>query len=364
MATSARTVKQGESINLFIEVRNFDGVLVDSSTTPVVSIFDFDSDPRNSATVDADAIVLDSTTVTSVANGIYQYTYTVSVDAHVGTWFDRWVITIDGISSTAILQFDVTASAGNTAASTNEGTVVLMPNNAIVITITDDIQAEDGSALTDGFQYYFTTPYTPLHSTVKKVRLKAGAYMTSIPDDTISLAIFEGSLEADAITFGMAHPPRTAVTYVVDTRTIVGTNVRYTGLWPVTTSRSGGSYFRLALEKYTTCMAVWFILSNSLGPTAKKKRLADFSVDYGDGSLKDFMGSLRDECSEWESVLQSGGHITKGASLPPGIGLKGVSHGDHPPIGRTIDPGNRRPASNTKLQRIVHGSWYHTYRNR
>jgi len=362
MATAARTVQQGIPVDLFIEVRDFNGVLIDSDVAPTIQIYSFDKDPRNAGITVADAT--ETGAPTKLAQGIYTYEFTPAADAHVGTWFDKWGITIDGVASTAILQFSVIATPGSTDASVNEGTQVLMPNNAVIITLTDSIEATDGSVLTDGFQYYFTTTYTPMYSTVKKIRLRAGAFLNNVPDDTISLSIFEASREVDALIFGMTSPPRMSASYYIDTRTIPGTNVRVTGAWSNSGGRNGGPYLQLAMSKYASCMAIWFILSNSLGPTAKRKRLADFSVDYGEGSLAEFIKDLRKECEDWENVLQAGGFITKGGSLPPQFSQRGVDHGDHPSIGRRIDPSSNAPASNVKVQRHVDGLHYHSFRRR
>ena len=363
MTTTARTVKQGSSINLFLEIRDIDGILVDSDVDPVISIFDFDSDPRHASTTDAEALVLNSITITRVAQGIYKYTYTVASDAHIGIWFDRWVVTIDDIECTAVLQFEITPAVVVTdAASVNEGTTVLLGNNVIIITIADTIAATDGSALTDGFEWYFTTTYSPMFSTVDKVRLRAGLYLRDVADDTINLAIFEGSLEANALTFGMANPPTSYIQGVP-----VGWKLASGEISPTYFSGSFGNarYLGLAREKYVTCMSIWFILSNSLGPSAKKKRLADFSIDYGSGDIKAFMDDLTKECQGWEEVLNSGGWISRGSSLPGAMAIRGAYDPDAPPIGRRMLRNGNIPAMNTKVQRPTRTSrWKHTYRNR
>ena len=363
MATTDRTITQGNTITLFIEVRDIDGILVDSETSPQVSIFDFDSDPRQSTTADAEALVLNSTTVTRVAQGIYSFSYSVAVDAHVGTWFDRWIVTIDDVLCTAVLQFDINASSPVIdAASVNEGTTVLLQNNAIVVTIDDSIMATDSSVLDDGYEYYFTTSYSPLYSTVKKVRLRAGVYLKNVPDDTINLSIFESSLEADMITFGMVFPPE-----IYDAGYPAGWELSSGEISPTFFSGRLGNpqYLGLAREKYVTCMAIWYMLSNSLGPTAKKKRLADFSIDYGSGDIKAFMGDLSTECERWEEVLNSGAQISKGSSLPSRMSVRGAHDPDAPKHGRRMLHSEGIPAMNTKV-RYPHSNsrWKHTFRNR
>src|SRR5678815_2490442 len=75
----------------------------------------------------------------------------------------------------------------------------------VVITLSEDIADVDGVTLGSEQIFYFTTIYTPLYSSVRKVRLEIGAYITNVVDDTINLAIFEASLEADQISFNQGN---------------------------------------------------------------------------------------------------------------------------------------------------------------
>tara|TARA_R110002020_G_scaffold268819_4_gene484144 strand:- start:21300 stop:22382 length:1083 start_codon:yes stop_codon:yes gene_type:complete len=352
MPTSDRTVIQDNNITLYIEVRNTDGVLITPDAAPTVSIFDFDSDPRNGTTTDADASVLDAAS-TLVAQGIYSYVYTVAAAAHVGIWFDRWKITVDTEESVAIMQFEVTATPGSTDASVNIGTTALFNDNVVIITLSDGIAATDGSILSDGYQYYFTTEYSLLYSSIRRVRLRAGGYMSNVPDDTINLAIFEASKMANSITFGLKRDSiGLPISYQLSSGEIAP---NYGG------SLSNGPYLSLARVEYSTCMAIFYILSNSLGPTAKKKRLADFQVDYGDSSLSDFIDGLKKDCEDWEFVLNAAGYLNKGSSLPISTAIRGSMHPDHPRTGRLMSRNNKSSAANTKVRPGVGRSWQHTY---
>lgn len=363
MATANRTVIQGETISLFIEVRNAQGVLVNSSTTPLVSIFDFDSDPRLSDTADSEALVLNDIGAVNIANGVYRYDYDVATDAHVGIWFDRWAITIDGVICVPVFQFEVQASSPVTdSASVESGTNSLLQNNVVVITLDKSIAATDGTSMSEDFQYYFTTEYSPLYSSVRRVRLRAGEYMRTVPDDTINLAIFDASLEADAITFGMQNPPE-STSFGYRRGYQVGSG-RINHTFFLTNGRNG-QYFEHARKEYVTCMAIIYILSNSLGPAAKSKRLADFSVTYGDGALKEFMDDLKNECAEWERVIQTGGFISKGSSLPMRVTSKGIYNPDIPHMGRRMLENNPYPAANTKVRSpLPYSRWKHTFKRR
>lgn len=351
MATADRTVNQGDNITLYIEIRNFNGTLIEPDSAPTVSIYDFDSDPRSADTVDADALVLDASS-TLIAQGIYSYTYTVGAAAHVGTWFDEWTVSIGGVDSVAVMQFDVLGVG--TGASTNEGTTVLLGDNVVIVTVSN-ITALDGTTMAEDFQYYFTTQYSNLYCSVKQVRLRAGGYMSSVPDDTINLAIFEASEMADAVTFGLTRNDGLRTSYIVGNGAISPTY--YSGGGRL----RNGPYLDLARTQYACCMAILYILSNSLGPTAKKKRLADFSVDYGEGHMTDFMNDLKKCCEEWELVLNAGGYIVKGGSLPATSAIKGSMHPDYTRAGRLMHADNSLPAANLKVRPGIGRSMRHHY---
>ena len=344
MIPAYRQVRQNTNITLYIEVYNFDGVLVDADSLPEVSIFDVSHDPTNPDTLDTDAIVIDATS-TRISRGIYSYTYSVGANASVGTWFDKWSVVLDGSESHVVMRFQVIANGG-TAESTFSPAPVLLENNVVIVTLSPSIEDTDGNPLTGGYQYYFTTVYNPLYSSVKQVRLRAGGYMSNVPDDTINLALFEASLEVDSMIFGFSREPGGCgykVSYTTNNGLISPT-------YYINNYITGGPYLDQAKKQYALCKAIIFILSNSLGPAAKKKRLADFQVDYGEGSLKEFMNDLISECKDWEKVLESGGYLTKNVSLPIATAIKGLHHYDYPRIGRLPDEGNTFPGANSKYR--------------
>lgn len=370
-----RTVQQDESVTLFIEVRDIYGVLVDSDVSPLVSIFDFDSDPRHPSTDDTEAIVLDASLtvlgtglqvgtnlVQRVAQGIYSYEYDVADDAHVGTWFDRWVVVIDGVESEAILQWSVTPGTTITdPESVNTGTDVLYPNNVVIVTVYPGIEATDGSVLTEQFQYYFTTVYNPLYASIRQIRIRAGAYLSSVPDDTINLAIFEAGLAANSLVFGMQYPVGNGgipVGWEMGTGEI---NYGFGTSGNITNAR----YFNHIRQQYVICKAICSLLGNSLGSTAKKKRLADFSVEYGDSGIGGFMDKLCKECHELEMILNSGGALSRGSSVPMNVAQKSVYWFDQPDIGRRFTAPQHQngiPAYNTKQQCHPRSNYKHIFR--
>ena len=267
----ARSAQQGTIVTLYIQILDRFGVLQDSEIDPTVSIYDFDSDPRQSGSTTAEAIVLNAsqTSLGAVgqqgiylmvreAQGIYSYQYDIALDAHVGTWFDVWTFTLDGAAQTFYGQWNTLASASTTDPnSIVDVTNTLLMNNVIIVTLDASIAATDGSTLGEDFEYYFTTKYNPLHATTKQVRVRAGAYLQTVPDDTINLAIFEASREADAITFGLAYDTSTLpVSYELPSGEIAPT-------YAVSRIRSG-PYMTLARRNYAICMAIWMLLKSFL----------------------------------------------------------------------------------------------------
>ena len=47
----------------------------------------------------------------------------------------------------------------------------------------------------EDYSFYFTTTYNPLYSSIRKLRLEVGAFISNVPDDTVNLAIFEACRE-------------------------------------------------------------------------------------------------------------------------------------------------------------------------
>jgi hypothetical protein len=200
------------------------------------------------------------------------------------------------------------------------GTSQLFENNRITVTIDSSLLDADSNELGQEYEWYFTTTYNPLYSSVRKVRLELGPLVSQLPDDTINLAIFEASLLADAISF------------------------------PASTTNT--EYFEVARREYVTCLAGSMLLSNK-GTQGKAKRLADLSVELS-GDPNDKLKDLKACIGKWDHVIKSKGELATGTSLKPRAFVKGQFDPDRPIIGRLWTQwshllGDDIPAANTKV---------------
>lgn len=213
-------------------------------------------------------------------------------------------------------------------------------NNMAFIELDETISSTtEGDTLGDNFTWYFTTTYTPLYSAIRRIRLDLGALIADVPDDTINLAIFEASLEAQALTFGT----------------------------PASRTASMTRFFTFARRQYVTCVTELIILnaisggSGATGNGGKSKRLADLSISYTDNKNVDDLLSRAIACRlKWEATLTSAGEISPGTSQRPSMVIKGIMDVDRPEIGRDWQPTStyagleeEYPAANTKTRHSV-----------
>lgn len=177
-------------------------------------------------------------------------------------------------------------------------------NNVVSVSLDDSISSTSGVSLEEDYEFYFTTLYDPLYSAVRKVRLEYGALLTQIADDTINLAIFEGSLAADNITW----------------RTPTSDNAWYT--W--------------VRREWTTCKAAEILLLNVLmsGGGLKGKKLGDLEVTYDTKILQNALDKAVGCLGKWEMTLNGGGFAVQVAA---GV-IKGQYDADRPPVGRGWEP--------------------------
>lgn len=198
---------------------------------------------------------------------------------------------------------------------------MLFNNNVVTVTIDSDIQSISGKNLSSDYEFYFSTTYSPLYSSVRKVRLEIGAFIEDIPDDTVNLAIYEASLEADLM------------------------------IWNTGTSNS--SYLNFAKRQFVTCKAAEILLNNVMGgsSTLKSKKLGDFSVGYdtSGSSGNELLKKIEACLSKWLPVLQAAGYPTQ----EPRMFIKGELDPDRPAIGRLWDTefgSDEVPGANIKVK--------------
>ena len=210
-------------------------------------------------------------------------------------------------------------------------------NNMVFIQLDKTISSTtEDDTLDDDFIWYFTTTYTPMYSAVRRVRLDLGALVVTVPDDTINLAIFEASLEAQALTFGTPEARTASMT----------------------------RFFAFARRQYTTCLAEIILLNAISGGSiiegGKSKRLADLQISYDGGQLNNLLDMAISCTAKWRATLTSAGEISPGTSQRPSMVIKGIMDVDRPEIGRDWQPTStytgleeEYPAANVKTRPSV-----------
>lgn len=298
-----------------------------------VQFLDSNNDPIQATSVSVDLFApnldpdLDSPTQAGLVpsylgNGVFELTFTPSGTA--GFWIASWTGTIIDTVTNFQESFEVI----------NSGSVVSYPvkglqkNMLISVLLSKSISDVNGNSLNKDFLFSFTTEYSHLYSSVKKVKLEAGGILGQIPDDVINLAIFEASLEADIINFRK--------------QTV------------------NNELFLHARREYVTCVASLMLAQNILanGGVIKSKALADFKVDYDINILSNLLNSLYDCKKKWEEQVQSGGGAR--AIKNPKMVIKGELDPDRPPVGRgwLEQKVHEIPVGNAKLSKRNSRRWH------
>lgn len=240
-------------------------------------------------------------------------------------------VTNPDISYSGVLP--ITLSTSGSVVTITVASGLLFANNVVTVVLDDSIAGTDGTTLSTDYEWYFTTEYDPLYSSVRKVKLEAGALLTSVPNDTINLAIFEASLEADISTFNS----------------------------PTSTNE----YYNFARRQWVTCKAIEVLLSNVLGANAglKSKRLADLEVQYDTKMAMNALDKALGCLAKWTPILQAGGWLVQ----EPTMFIKGEYDPDRPKVGRlwenndvyqNITPAGNAKAVNTNTNRRYKTGYY------
>jgi len=232
-----------------------------------------------------------------------------------------------GISYTGDLDFTVSL-VGTNVIRVDLDPAQLYQNNIVIITLDATIADDEGNTLDEEYITYFATSYTPIYTSLRRIRLDLSSLISSVQDETIMLAILEASLMVDAITF--------------------------------VATTDNATFRNMARREYTTCLAE-LILVNSLsvdGSTSDKmtKRLGDLSISrdgVGEG-LSETKAKLQDCIEYWKIVIQTGGEIAPDTSVKPGSTVKGADADDAIAVGRqweaTSGLGYYRPSTNTSVR--------------
>jgi len=220
----------------------------------------------------------------------------------------------------------------------------LVQNSIVVVTLDKTIADTDGNMLGSDYVTYFSTTYTPLYSSLRRIRFDLGNFISGIQDETIMLAILEASIYTDAIKFA--------------------------------TTISNSSFYMQAKREFTTCLAELKLLkglsADVVSGDRMSKTLGDLSVSRtGTGNaLKETMSDLQDCINYWRVVIESGGAVAPNTSLSPEYTVKGADASDAITVARQWEPtsglGSYRSAANTKVSNYNSSSRkrYRTFRNK
>jgi hypothetical protein len=252
-----------------------------------------------------------SGSIVEIATGFYEATYAVPASTENGTYADVWVAEIDGNQVWVRLTFLVVG--------VGKITVQEIGNNTLIVILLDPtIAGTSGDTLGEEIQLTFSTEYDPYYSSPDLIRLECGAWIESIPDDTISLMIHWSSIEAQSIAYG-----------------------------------PGGSMFELAKTKFVTFDAALRLLMLPASVGGKRKTLGDLMIS-NDSSALDMIKELKDSREEWWRVVNARGSIVPGQGFAPEVALKGKYDPDRRRVGRLwwspTDQFYQQPAGNTRLR--------------
>jgi hypothetical protein len=209
-----------------------------------------------------------------------------------------------------------------------------LPNNKVVyVTLDSTIQGVNGVALGEDYQWTFTTVYSPMYSTLRRIRLSIGNFIQDVPDDTINLAIYMASVMAGEMT------------------------------WNV--DGADNDYYEFVRQQWAHCKAEELLLMNTIGGAGslKSKKLGDLQVEYNTSQAITPALDRALECqAKWEGALMSGGRQEQTAQ---GV-VKGALDPDRPPIGRgwmhTRSSAHRQtPAANRKTLYTSHRRYYNRH---
>lgn len=197
----------------------------------------------------------------------------------------------------------------------NELTINILPgqlstNNIIVLTLDRNITNEDEDTLGEDFISYFSTSYTPLYTSSRRVALDIGPLLRDIEEEQIMLAILEASLFADSLR---------------GSRTI-----------------SNVTYYNMAKREFVSCYAEYLLINGMLSGGAGgrlSKKLGDLQVTRdGTNSVSDRLKSLEDCWSYWKVTIESGGEVAPNTSIAPGHSVKGALANDAIVVHRQWEP--------------------------
>ena len=281
---------------------------------------------------------IDPNPIVNADVGFYYYNYTPDA---TGEYTETWTVSIGGEEVTYQSKFIV--EAGGIAVAPECG---LEFNSLVVLELDQSIADVDGNTLGRDAIYSFSTEYNPFYASVEMLRMEVGPWVTSVPDDTIALAIHWSSLEADNITG------------------VIPTGNRY-------------EFARSRFVMYDAAIRMLTMPISNASTGGKRKQLGDLLIDGGGSSSVDFslpqlLRDLKKDRDEWWRVVNAGGCIVPGQGLGPTTAVQGGSRNDsnlrsrewHDPwkeyyLQPTVNSRYRRPGE--KKQKLGYTRWNEYY---
>lgn len=183
----------------------------------------------------------------------------------------------------------------------------LRVNNKVSLTLTS-LFSTTGLTLPAPLEYHFTTQYEPLYGSHIMIRSRIGSYINDLPDETIYLALYLASLEADGLI-------RSTVGLSADTLAYLDT--------------LKGRYAQV------TASLTLLVNSSDFSIRRKSKSIGDMDVSWEQSPILERLYlDLRREQEELEQALLNLGK----PNLLPKMAIKGSWDVDRPMIGRGFDP--------------------------
>lgn len=207
----------------------------------------------------------------------------------------------------------------------------IFDNNIVTITLDSSVADTDGNTLGVNTSFYFGTVYDPFYAGIRHTKLRLGTLSSYYPEETIAMAIWDASREADAFA------PHIDII-------LAGDSVGYAR----------------ARTQFVICFAAWVLVSGGGGATGEsvRKRLSDFDVSRSPGSGKDFDDDLKDCISYYQAIIEGGGILGK-LHKPVGV-VKGDYDIDAPHFGRLWEI-PEVPVGNSRVLYSNSRRWYKTH---
>lgn len=203
-------------------------------------------------------------------------------------------------------------------------------NNLIVVTLGSSIANADGNTLGSNYEFFFGTELTPFYAGIRHVRLRLGSLGNYYPDETIALAIWDASREADAFA--------THILAVTD---------------------SDG--YERARQQFVVCFAAWVLVSGGSGASGEsvRKRLGDFDVSRSPASGSTGLDDDLKACVDYYQMIMEQGGETGLVHKPLNV-VKGDADIDAPHSGRLWEI-PEVPVGNARVLYSGSRRWYKTH---